>query len=280
MFSKKSASATASTLGLSLASLAVLALASACGNDSSKPSAGVAPEVQKETLKKQDNHQKNPTKGKTDLGQVVVTPKEDQGKIIIEEPKQDLPKGETPKQGEVIVLPPVIVPPIQDQNKGGKGTKGHLALMKGDWNYQGCDCLPTQQALTSDLVSSLNYQFQQGQFPGQQQQQQGQIGVGTGAVNGVVVLPAKTLLKIDGDVVQLYVQQQGQATIDKVQEGKIVIQQEQTDPDQGQSQAQLKFWQTQQSFEDSLVVDQGQTLYVTEQSQDCPGGKVVQKYKK
>lgn len=253
--------------GLSLAGLALMA---ACGDDSSKTTAGVSPESQKEVLKKQGD-QKLPPQGKTDDGKTIVDPKQGDDKIIVEEPKKDEPKSEEPKQGGVVVLPPVQLPPVQGQTKGNKGTKGHMDLMKGDWTYQGCDCLPTQQALSSALVGGLNYQFQQGQFPGQQQQQ------GQG---GVIVIPAKTLLKIDGDVVQLFVQQQGQATIDMVQQGKVVVQAEQTDAGQGQSQAQVKFWQTQQSFEDSLVVDQGQTLYVTEQSQDCPNGKVVQKYKK
>ncbi|MCA2962076.1 MAG: hypothetical protein IOD12_17630 [Silvanigrellales bacterium] len=261
--------------GLSLAGLALMA---ACGDDSSKTTAGVAPESQKEVLKKQGD-QKLPPKGKTDDSKIVVNPKQGDGKIIVEgpkkdEPQEDEPKTEEPKQGGVIVLPPVHVSPVQGQTKGNKGTKGHMDLMKGDWTYQGCDCLPTQQALSSALVGGLNYQFQQGQFPGQQQQQQHQ---GQG---GVFAVPAKTLLKIDGDVVQLFVQQQGQATIDMVQQGKVVVQAEQTDAGQGQSQAQVKFWQTQQSFEDSLVVDQGQTLYVTEQSQDCANGKVVQKYMK
>jgi hypothetical protein len=66
--------------------------------------------------------------------------------------------------------------------------------------------------------------------------------------------------------------------IDQLQKGQIQIQDEQDF--EGLSQAKVQLWnQSQQDvWQDSVIADQGRTVYVTDQSQDCETGKVVQKY--
>jgi hypothetical protein len=261
-------------LGLALAAL------TACGDDSAKTSSGVGPETKKDALRKRPDQQQD--QGKTKGGVVIVPGQGGKKDDVIVVP----PKGDG-KKDDVIVIPPkhndvIVLPPVQDQGQA-KGLKGHKQILQGQWAYQGCACLPTQQQLTTVVVGGLVYQFTQGPLQGQGQWQNPGQGQWQNPGQGqVVTLPTqhqKSFLKFEGDVVQVLVEQN--SVIVPTLQDKYEIKDEYLVA-QGQSQAKIKLptQQQQGDFEQSLVVEQDKTLFVTQQDQDCPSGKTVQKYQK